>query len=183
MTAQVRTVSATSVSGSEVSFVDQPYTDVVLNRPNMMTSLRMIASKPNADEQLTSIPRNRSNILALSLATTDYKISPMVFIDNISAEYSKHRINNPINDYVQDNRTASITDDPHEAIYISKTIRLEQPSNTLRVLLSANRNEAADFRVMYSLIRPEVRSASPTFEMFPGYDNLGVDLDLSLIHI
>ena len=56
-------------------------------------------------------------------------------------------------------------------------MRLQQPSNTLRVLVNANRSESADFRVMYSLIRPEVRSASPNFEMFPGYDNLGVDLD------
>ena len=177
VTAQVRTITATSVSGSEVSFVDQPYTDVVLNRPNNLNSLRMIASKPNADEFLTDIPRNRSSILGLRLATADYKLSPMVFIDNISAEYSKHRINNPISDYVQDNRTASISDDPHEAMYISKTVRLQQPSNTLRVLVNANRSESADFRVMYSLIRPEVRSASPNFEMFPGYDNLGVDLD------
>ena len=175
--AQVRTVSATSVRGSETSFLDQPYVDVELNKPNKMSSLRMVASKVNADQYLTDIPRSRSNTLALSFATTNYNLSPMLFLDSAAAEYTKHRINNPISNYVTDKRTSSVIEDPHEAIYVSKTIRLQQPSNTLRVNITAHRDESADFRVMYSLLKPEGSSQLQVFEMFPGYDNLTTDLD------
>ena len=174
---QVRTVSATSVRGSETSFLDQPYVDVELNKPNKMSSLRMVASKVNADAYLTDIPRSRSNTLALSFATTNYNLSPMVFLDSASAEYMKHRINSPVLNYVTDNKTSSFVTDPHEAIYVSKTIRLQHPSNTLRVNITAHRDESADFRVMYSLLKPEVNSSISTFEMFPGYNNLTTDLD------
>ena len=174
---QIRTISATSVKGSETSFLDQPYVDVEMNKPNKMSSLRMIASKINADQYLTDIPRSRSNTLALSLATTNYNLSPMIFLDSASAEYTKHRINSPVSNYVTDNRTSTFIGDPHEAIYISKTIRLQHPSNTLRVKITAHRDESADFRVMYSLLKPEVNSSLKVFEMFPGYNNLTTDLD------
>lgn len=174
---QVRTVSATSVKGSETSFLDQSYVDVELNKPNKMNSLKMIASKVNADAYLTDIPRSRSNTLALSFATTNYNLSPMVFLDSASAEYMKHRINSPVSNYITDKRTSTFVEDPHEAIYVSKTIRLQHPSNTLRVNITAHRDESADFRVMYSLLKPEVNSSILTFEMFPGYNNLTTDLD------
>ena len=174
---QIRTISATSVKGSETSFLDQPYVDVEMNKPNKMSSLRMVASKINADQYLTDIPRSRSNTLALSLATTNYNLSPMIFLDSASAEYTKHRINSPVSNYVTDNRTSTFIGDPHEAIYISKTIRLQHPSNTLRVNITAHRDESADFRVMYSLLKPEVNSSLKVFEMFPGYNNLTTDLD------
>ena len=176
-TAQIRTVSSTSVKGSEISFTDIPYQDIELNRRNKMSSLRMVSSSPNADEYLTSLPEKRSSILALTFSTNNYNLSPMMFLDDITAEYSKHRIDKPDIDYVNDKRTSTFLFDPHKSTYVSKTVRLAQSSNTLKVMLSAFRDKAADFRVMYSLVKVEGNPSIQTFEMFPGYQNLTIDAD------
>ena len=44
-------------------------------------------------------------------------------------------------------------------------------------MLSAFRDKAADFRVMYSLVKVEGNPSIQTFEMFPGYQNLTIDAD------
>ena len=43
------------------------------------------------------------------------------------------------------------------------------------VLISAYRHASADFRVLYSLIRPEASEIVSSFDLFPGYDNLTLD--------
>jgi hypothetical protein len=84
-------------------------------------------------------------------------------------------INNPVQDYASDNSVNSIFNDPHAAIYVSNTIRLSQPATSLKVILSAYRHSSSDFRVLYSLIRPDSSEVSSSFELFPGYNNLTVD--------
>ena len=177
ISAQLKSVSATSVNGNETSFLEQPYVDVELNQPNKMNSLSMVASKVNTEEFLSNLLKSKSSVLSLSLSTTNYNLSPMIFLDTASAEYTKYLINNPISDYILDKRTSNYIEDPHAAVYVSKTINLARPSNTLRVNISAYRHKSADFRVMYSLIRPEMNTTLKIFEMFPGYNNLTSDLD------
>ena len=46
----IRTVSGTSVGGSEVSFIDQGFEDVAINDNNELTTPRIVASDRN--EQL-----------------------------------------------------------------------------------------------------------------------------------
>jgi len=178
LTGKIRTVSATSCNGTEISFTDLGYEDIQLNTPNKLNSLRMVASKTNADEYLTNIPRSRSQTLALTLKTDNYNLSPMIFLDTTTTEYKKARINRPIDNYITNYSTSSNILDPHEAVYVSKTVRLAQPSNTLKVILSAYRDSSADFRVMYSLIRSETNTSLPNYELFPGYNNLTTDLNL-----
>ena len=175
---QVRTVSGTSCSGTEVSFTDLGYENVTLNVPNKLNSLRLIGSKLNETEYLDAMPRNKSQIISLSLRTNNYNLSPMIFLDDTVSEYHHARLNSPISDYANDNRVNTLFEDPHEAIYISKTVRLSQASNTLRVVLSAYKHSSADFRVLYSLVRPEGGGGLDTFNLFPGYTNLTTDNDL-----
>ena len=92
-----------------------------------------------------------------------------------SAKFGSSRLNSPISDYSKDNRVNSLIKDPHAAIYVSNTVRLSQPARSIKVIVSAYRHFSADFRVLYSLIRPDSSEVEQTFELFPGYDNLTID--------
>ena len=175
---QIRTVTGTSAGGNEVSFSDLGYEDVLINQPNKLNNLRMIASKVNSDEYLDSMPRNKSFITALSISSNNYNLSPMIFLDNTFTEFRCARLNSPKINYISDNRINGLSNDPHAAIYVSKTIRLTQPSNSLKVILSAYRHSSSDFRVLYSLVKAESNEISPSFTLFPGYDNLTTDNNL-----
>jgi hypothetical protein len=60
-------------------------------------------------------------------------------------------------------------------VYYSNTVNLSQPSTALKVIVSAYRHASSDFRVLYSLIRPDSSEIESSFELFPGYDNLTLD--------
>ena len=49
---------------------------------------------------------------------------------------------------------------------------MKNPATSLKVLLSAYRHSSADFRVLYTLIRPDSSQVEQKFQLFPGYDNL-----------
>jgi hypothetical protein len=65
--------------------------------------------------------------------------------------------------------------DPHAAFYISNTVILSQPATSIKVILSAYRHFSSDFRVLYSLIRPDSSEVKQSFELFSGYKNLTID--------
>lgn len=176
--ALMRSISGTSASGNEDSFFDLGYEPVEINVPNKLNSLRMIASKVNSDAYLSSMPRNRSMITAIVMSTTNYNLSPIIFLDTTFTEYASCRLNSPISDFVGDGRINGINEDPHAAVYVSKVIRLTQPSNTLKVFLNAYRHSSSDIRVLYSLVKPGFEQSNSSFNLFPGYDNLKSDNNL-----
>jgi hypothetical protein len=175
---QVRTVSGTSAGGNEISFQDLGYENVEIGSRNKLSSTRIICSNVNEITYLNgSLLQNRSKslILKVNLSTSDNNLSPLVFWKDSSVVLLSNSLNNPISDYINDGRVNSINDDPHSAVYVSNTIRLEQPASSLKVLLSAYRPSSADFRVLYSLIRPDSSEIEQAFELFPGYNNLTID--------
>lgn len=174
--ASIRTISATSVNGSEISFVDQGFERVQLNQVNNLTSMRMVASKPNEDEYLDGLPRNKSFTTAIVLKTTDKNLSPILYTDVANTEFRFNRIDAPVDDYVNSSLTNSLDSDPHAAKYISNRIRLKNPATSLKVIITANRPAGTDFRVLYSITRPDSEAQQQVFELFPGYENL-VDTD------
>ena len=171
-TGQIKTTSGTSVNGNEISFIDQGYEQVQLESENELQTTRIICS--NINEQ-TYLSGNKSFTLKVDLTTKDSNLSPLIFWKNSSVEFRSNRLNKPIDDYIGDNRVNSILNDPHAAIYVSNTVRLAQPASALKVILSAYRHSSADFRVLYSLIRPDSSEIEQAFELFPGYDNLTLD--------
>lgn len=175
ITSKIRTVSGTSVSGNEVSFTDLGYEDIQINAPNKLSSTRLICSKVNENTYLNNLPRNKSFTTALTLSTSDKNLSPQIFLDNSFTDYHSYRVNSPITNYALDNRVNSFINDPHSATYISNTVLLAQSATSLKVILSAYRHADADFRVLYSLIRPDSSEVASAFELFPGYNNLTVD--------
>lgn len=169
---QIKTVSGTSVNGNESSFVDQQYESVELGVENVLNSTRIICSRVNEQTYLNS---SKSFTLKLDLKTSNSNISPIVFWKESSVELMSNRLNRPISDYASDSRVNRILNDPHAAVYLSNTVRLSQPATSLKVIVSAYRHSSADFRVLYSLIRPDSSEVEPSFELFPGYDNLTID--------
>jgi|694.fasta_scaffold02943_10 hypothetical protein len=175
VTAKIRSVSGTSVSGNEKSFDDLGYEDIQLNTLNRLYSSRIVCSKPNEEAYLTALPRKKSFTTALTLYSSNKYLSPQIFLDGSFTDFHSNRINSPVSDYALDGRVNSIFNDPHVAIYISNTVLLSQSATSLKVILSAYRHASADFRVLYKLIRPDSSEVEQVFELFPGYDNLTID--------
>jgi hypothetical protein len=168
----IRTTSGTSVSGNETSFLDNGFQPVQLNSLNSLRSVRLVCSKENETEYLGNLPRNKSFTTGIKLNSSDINLSPIIYLNTAFTEFICSRLNRPILDYSTDGRVNSILNDPHAAIYVSNTVNLAQPATTLKVIFSAYRHSSADFRVLYSLIRPDSSEVDQSFELFPGYDNL-----------
>ena len=172
--ASIRTVSGTSVDGNEASFNDEGFQDVQINSYNSLNTTRLVASEVNEKQYLSNLPSNKSFTTILNLTTNDENISPIIRLTSGSeTEFINHRLNSPIDldNYSLDNRVNSIIDDPHAASYISNTVTLRKPATSLKVLLTAFRPSSADFRVLYSLVRPDSSEIPQSFELFPGFKN------------
>ena len=176
VSAVIRTVSGTSVNGSETSFVDQGFEPVEINELNTLSSTRIVCSKVNEQTYLGNLPRNKSFTTGITLSTQNQNLSPLIFTDNAFTEFRSNRMNRPVLDYVLDASTHTINEDRHAAFYLSNPIYLKYPATSLKVILAANRPASSDFRVLYSLIRPDSNGVNQPFELFPGYDNL-VDIN------
>jgi hypothetical protein len=173
--AYVRTTSGTSVDGTEVSFQDVGFESVELNKLNKLSSTRIVCSKVNESTYLSNLPRNKSFTTGIVLNTTNKNLSPVIYSDTAFTEFHSNRLNQPVSDYLNDNRINSFTQDPNAAVYVSNRVILAQPASSLKVIFSAYRHSSADIRVLYSLIKPDSSEISQSFELFPGYDNLTVD--------
>jgi len=172
--ATIRSISGTSVGGSEESFVDQGFESVQINEYNALTTPRIVASKGNEDRYLTNLPRNKSLTVNLTLSkTASSSLSPILRTDTAFVELINHRLNNPIGieNYAIDGRVDNIANDPHAATYMSTLVELVKPATSLKVLFSAYRDETADIRVLYALNKPD-DGGEIRFELFPGYKNL-----------
>jgi len=170
--ARVRTVSGTSSGGSEISFLDQGYESVQINEVNYFETPRLVCSELNEEEYLTNLPKNKSLTVDLQLSSSDPNLSPVVDTQTAFTALIRNRLNNPVNDYSGDSRVNQNSNDPHSAVYISNRIDLKQPASSLKVLVGAYRHSSADFRVLYKLYKADSSEIEPTYELFPGYDNL-----------
>ena len=172
VSARIRTVSGTSAGGNEISFLDQGFEDVQLDAIKTLSTPRLIASPINETEKLNDLPLNRSNTLAIRLLSNDANLSPVIDLMNTAIIYIRSRLNKPVDDYALDARVKLNSNDPHAGVYISNRVDLKNPATSLQVIISAQRAETADFRVLYKLFSNEVSDAEQTYELFPGFDNL-----------
>ena len=172
----MRTISATSAGGNEVSFQDNGFEPVTLNQLNILPTTRMLASRVNENEYLPNFPDNKSFTMTVDLRSDDPNLSPAINIENEVLILGRSRLNKPISDYVTDGRSNALDSDPHTSTYITKKVNLQNPASSLKVIVGAYRDESADFRVLYQLFKADSSEIEPAFELFPGYDNLR-DLD------
>ena len=175
VTSNIRTTSGTSIDGNEVSFtLGNTIQEVTPNRENDLTSVRMVCSRVNElnQSQFANVSGKRSFNSTLTLNTTDENLSPIIFSDTSTVEFILDDINSPVTDYTTDSRVNSLSNDPHEVIYVTNKVNLAQPASSLKVLLTAYRPKVSDIRVLYSLIREDSAEVEQSFELFPGFDNL-----------
>jgi len=169
---KIRTTSGTSVNGNEVSFVDKGFETISLNSNNFLNSTRIICSKENEQNNLPFLPGNKSLTLEMNLSTGDSKVSPMIDLDRVNLITIMNRIDTPISDFVLDPRVNDLSRDPNSAIYVSKIVKLDKASDSLKVLFDAYRDYTNDIRVLYRLLRNDSPTSQQYYELFPGYDNL-----------
>ena len=169
---QLRTISGTSAGGNEVSFLDQGYQSIPLNRVVKLNTPRMVASRTNEIARLTTLPSNKSLSLKVDFRTENEDLSPVMDIQNATFILGRNKSNNPITDYTLDDRSNKVDGDPHGSVFVTKTISLEQPATSLRVIVAASRQEGADFRVFYRLFKADSSEVLQAYVPFPGYDNL-----------
>jgi hypothetical protein len=176
----MRSVSGTSVSGNESSFIDQGFERINLREMNYLSTPRLICSKINEQELLDALPYNKSFELKLNLVTTNNRLSPAIDLDRVGINLISQRVNNVISDYASDNRVSTIIDDPSAFVYVSKPIGLQVPATSLKLIVSAYVNQYSDLRALYATMADP--NDQPIFYPFPGYTNRlesGEIIDLS----
>ena len=174
ITVSLRTVSGTSVDGTETSFSDQGFEEYLPNQATQLPTNRIVASEVNEDARLTNLFRNRSLTARIALSNGGDEVSsPMICLDTMAMKFSSNRINKPIDDtsYALDKRSNLLTGDPHTSYYVSKLISIKQPASSLKVIFDAFKPASSDFRVLYSLLRPDSSEVDQKFILFPGYKN------------
>jgi hypothetical protein len=180
LTSRIRTFTGTSVGGIEKSFVDDGFLQIPLEGTSYLSSPRLICSEVNEERFITESPGNKSFTMEFLMTSSDSRVSPVIDTIRTSAILTSNLINNPLgieenSDYANDDRVRALNGDPHSTIYISKSVRLKLPANSIKVLLSASRNDTNDIRVLYQLFRDDAPDASSNFELFPGHSNYRVD--------
>ena len=168
---QARTISETSISGREASYIDKGYTQVTNFQKNYFEDPRMIASRINENTYLITQPGNKSFTVGINLFSSDNRLSPAIDLDNSSIVFVTNRINSPIINYATDPRVNTSVDDPHNFVYVSKNVLLENPASGLKVYLDAYISKYNDVRVFYALDQEDSLAEETVFVPFPGYGN------------
>jgi hypothetical protein len=172
VSAQVRTVSGTSISGNESSFIDKGFSSISLGKFNYFESPRLICSIDNERELLSGLSGNKSFNTILTLSSNDSRLSPCVDLTRTSIVTTSNRVNKITEDadYPTDVRIRSLTTNQNAFIYATKQIRIQNPASSIKLYVTADINDYADIRAMYSIDNNE--NADPIFELFPGFNNL-----------
>ena len=170
LSAEVNTVTGSSISGNEIPFTDIGFQPITINAPNYLDSTRIIASKVNEDSKLSVMPGNKSMNIRLTLGTTNSKVTPVIDTQRISAIFTSNRVNDEIENYATDPRVGSINEDPSAFQYISGETTLETPASSIKIILDAHINLYSDIRAFYAI--SDNQNSEPIFIPFPGYNNL-----------
>ena len=168
--AEVRTVSGSSISGSEIPYIDQGFEAISISRSNYFSSPRIIASKVNEDAKLTTLPGNKSMTLRLNFGTTDSRVSPVIDTQRMSIIYTSNLVDSVVSDYITDNRVNGIESDPTAFQYLSKEISLENPATSLKIIVDVYKDRDSDIRGFFAI--SDHQNFNPIYEAFPGYNNI-----------
>ena len=172
VTGKVRTVSSKSISGNEAAYLDQGYEDISMFGKTAFTSPRMIATREVEQDKGTilALPGAKSFTFEATLSTTDTNVSPSINVFTSSILTESSRINKPITNFKTDRRS-NLNDDPHDMVYLTKEIGLENPSTSIKTIFAANRPPNSDIRVLYRLKRDDSSEFDKKFELMPGFKN------------
>ena len=173
VTGKVRTITGKSVGGIETPYLDKGFQDISLFGKTNLGSTRMIATREveTSKSTILPLPGAKSFTFEATLTSEDTNVSPSINVFTSSILTESNRINRPINNFKIDNRS-NLLEDPHDFVYQTKEIGLENPSSSLKVLFAAMRPPSADIRVLYRLKRADTSAFDKKYELFPGFKNL-----------
>ena len=166
---EIRTTSGTSISGSEISFLDQGFEPLSLDENNYFSTPRIIASRVNETEKLIDNLGNKSLQVRLNLSTGDSRLTPSIDLDRTGMILVSNRVNSVVTDFATDSRVSTVKDDPSAFIYATKPIELEIPATSIRVVVAGYINPYSDLRALYSILNDP--NEDPIYYPFPGYSN------------
>jgi len=170
VTGSIRTVTGSSVDGSEAPYQDQGFEDINLYGDNFMSTPRIIASKINEEASLVTLPNNKSFTLSLNLFGTDETVSPIVDLERIGVILTSNRIDNPVDDWVTDNKVNTLKQDPNSFVYATEPITLKEGSSSIKILLEGHINVSSDLRALYAI--SDDPNEELVYQLFPGHTNL-----------
>ena len=165
ITARIKSTSGTSLSGTETPFQDIGYESVSLNKYNELDSARLVASKIN---EFTYLNDNKSFALELLLNTTSEHVSPIVDLNSANIIVHSNLVDSKVTDYITDSGTKIPGSDPNTAIYETKRITLDFPSNSIYVQFDGHKESDANFRVFYKLYREDSQDVGQHYIPFNG---------------
>jgi len=168
--AEIRTTSATSLSGDEIPYIDQGWESITIGESNYLTSPRAVYSKVNEDDRLSNVEGNKSMQMRLTLGTTDPRLSPVLDAQRVSTILTSNRVNDVISNYATDDRVKTLDNDPTGCQYITKEISLENAATSIKILLAGHVHADSDIRAFYAI--GDRTGFQPIFTPFPGFDNL-----------
>src|SRR6056300_781738 len=156
----IRPTTGKSIHGSESEFSLTSNTNKlsVVNNDNIyFTAPNAVMSEINETENMSGA---KSFWTILEFSTTNTKLSPVLDTQRMSAFTISNRLNNPTSgntpDYVED--TAN-TGTSTAAVYLTKSINLENSSTALDVRLSQNVRSSSNVKVYFRVSGPdEVRN-------------------------
>tara|TARA_B100001175_G_scaffold112438_1_gene95385 strand:- start:7119 stop:14210 length:7092 start_codon:yes stop_codon:yes gene_type:complete len=172
VTGKVRTITSKSVSGNESAYLDQGYEDISMFGKTAFNSPRMIATREveQAKGTILALPGAKSFTFEATLSSNSENVSPSINVFTSSILTESARINKPISNFKTDRRS-NTSDDPHDMVYLTKEIGLENPSTSIKVIFGANRPPNSDIRVLYRLKRDDTSEFDKKFELMPGFKN------------
>ena len=108
VSASIRTVTGSSVDGTEESYMDAGYEPIVLTSNNYLSSPRIVAASVNESSALTTLPGNKSFTMNVKMSTIDRNVSPVIDLDRVSTIFINNRVNSPISDYATDRKSTRL---------------------------------------------------------------------------
>jgi hypothetical protein len=170
LTAKMRTVTGSSISGNELSYVDSGFTDIILNENNYLNSTRIVASKVNEKQNLNSLIGNKSLTLNMQLNTQNPYVSPAIELQRVALSFTTNRVDNLITDFALDDRVSTLNGDPSAFVYANVPIELELPANAIKIYMLGHINVFSEIKCLYSI--SNTKDATLVYYPFPGYNNL-----------
>lgn len=168
----VRTISGTSEDGNQVSYKNLGFSPISLDETTEFPNPRLIGSRVNELDNLSSLPGNKSLTLRLNLVSNDSNLSPVVDLERTNIVLTSNKINNPVSDYATSAESKTLSEDPHQCVYISKPVNLRLSSSGLKVLLDSYKPNGSDIRVFYKTTNTGENTSDSQYIPFPGYNNI-----------
>ena len=106
----------------------------------------------------------------LALESDNPAVAPIIDLDRVAMIFTSNRVNNPVTNWITDNRVNTLENDPNAFVYASQPVTLENGSTSIKIHLEAHINITSDVRAFYALL--EDPNDELVYQPFPGYNNL-----------